>query len=121
MGVRANGSAYCNRCNKGLPGVGVLYGMLATDMAAEGTVRQLTFCYDEVNQCRDAVLTGHLSFATSDPNVCADCGLTVDSADVAHGMLVADLNPVDLGVVRRLLFCYANGSRDRVLDGRILY
>ena len=121
MGVRADGSAYCNRCNKGLLGAGVIYGMLAADLTPAGAVRQLIFCYDPVNRCRDVVLAGHLAYAQAGPGICADCGLDTDHGGIAAGMLTADLDPTDGAAVRSLLFCYANGSRDSVLAGQVIY
>lgn len=100
--------ATCDRCGLSLPGYGVLFGMLTTDLAS-GLVRSLIFCY--ANGCRDALLAGHLNSTSG----CTNCGTALQRGlDTALLAVDVDLS-TDEDLTRPLAFCYANGCRDLVL------
>jgi hypothetical protein len=106
-----DGTATCDACGGGLPGFGVLFGMVCIDLDLAAETREHIVCYG----CRGDVLTGLVNF-TADPMRCTDCDVKLDARSVATAMLVTDLSPADPGEARSLAFCYANGSRDLVLN-----
>lgn len=60
MGINPDGTATCTNCGTGLPGYGVIYGLLVLRLdKATGAVESLIFCY--TNGCNDKVLRGNLN------------------------------------------------------------
>ena len=112
MGQNANGTATCDRCGILLPGYGIINGIVCTDLTRTGAVVGRIFCYR--NNCRTIMLTGMLNFPATDFN-CVHCNRAVTTRSLEEGMLTAELHPGSEGVVRSLLFCYANDSRDLFL------
>jgi hypothetical protein len=105
-----DGTSSCDRCGIALDGFGVLYGLVCVDLHGE-TLRELIFCY--ANDCRTAVLEGLVNYPQS--GVCSHCGLELPVRSVSTAMLTSDILPVG-DTARPLQFCYANGSRNQLLD-----
>ena len=55
MGQLNDGTAECDRCGAGLPGYGVLHGMVIVDLDVE-TGEQVNMIACRENGCRDVVL-----------------------------------------------------------------
>ena len=104
----------CARCGEKLPGLGVLNGMVCSDMDDTGKMVELIVCY--VNGCRDAVLDGLVLHPRS--SGCVVCGGRLTVRGVSEALLTTDLHPNGSGLSRSLAFCHANGHRDQLL-GRI--
>lgn len=110
MPINADGTATCDRCRTDVPGYGVLYGLVSTDLdSTGGTVRRL-FCY--YHHCRDAALGDLINHQQSPdaPLACAAC--QVPLSGVSDAMLCSD---IDGDVVRSFAFCYVNGHRNQLL------
>ena len=104
----------CSRCGIDLPGFGVIYGLVVSHLV-DGEVEELIFCY--VGGCREVVLDGLVNDTTS-PLHCSDDGAALPSRSVESALLATDLDPDGDGA-RFLQFCYAGGSRDRLIaNGR---
>lgn len=41
-----DGTVICDRCLQPLPAYGVIHGMVCNDLAGDGTVTALIFCYE---------------------------------------------------------------------------
>lgn len=112
MGLNADGSARCDRCGIWLAGYGVIYGMVCSDLDIVGAPRSRIYCY--VNNCRGVVLAGMVNHA--DENRCTDDGTALTARSVSEAMLCTDLRPgADPPTIRQMQFCYATGSRDRLV------
>lgn len=116
MAQNADGTANCDRCRILLPGFGVIYGMVCNDLNQAGAVVGRIYCYQ--NNCRSIVMAGLLTNIGPSQNpqlpACSDCGLVLNTRGVAEAMLATDIQP-GLDTPRLLTFCYANGSRDRLV------
>ncbi len=106
MTENADGTATCDRCGLGLPGYGVIFGMVISDITGD-----LIVCYN----CRPAVLAGLVNHSGTERQ-CSHCGVEVAARVTPYASLVTDLAPgVDPPTGRQLLFCVVNGSRDLFL------
>lgn len=117
MPINENGTANCDRCGTPLDGYGVLYGLISTDLDADGMPVERIYCY--VPGCRDAVIDGLVAypFISSAP-ACSTCQVPLPFRGTDNAMLAQDLNPD--GTARTLTFCYVNGHRDQFLtQGRL--
>ena len=107
----ADGTATCDRCGIGLPGYGVLHGMVITDVGDSGVILNLIVCYN----CRPIVLDGIMIFDNG--NDCNRCGLSTPYRAASFGILITDLAPaIDPPEARYLFFSRENGCRDLLLD-----
>jgi hypothetical protein len=111
VALNPDGTANCDRCGVGLPGMGVLYGMVVTNLDPGDNVVTLIVCYD----CRPIVLDGLVTFAG---DVCANDSEPLPVRSVATAVLSTDLEPSDPVSARQLAFCRVNGCAD-ILLGRI--
>lgn len=117
MARNGDGTATCDRCGIWLPGYGVLYGLITTDLTDKGQTRSLIFCY--TNQCRTLVLEGFVNFpAPPDTPLlrCTDDNTALARRGLSEALLAVDMHPGIAEHLRYMQFCYATGSRDRFLN-----
>lgn len=50
---------------------------------------------------------------------CTLCGTKLPGYGVIYGVLINDLDPVNHGLTRSMIFCYANNCNNKVLTGKI--
>lgn len=106
--MNADGSHSCDRCGTGLPGYGVLYGLVASSIH-DGDLRTWLYCY--ANGCAGHVLFRQVKAEGDD--VCHRCGAEcLRAPDTA--VLTTDL-PDQTQPPRMLTFCRAGGCADNVL------
>ena len=104
-----DGTATCDRCGIGLPGYGVINGAVISDTSPTGDMVGLIVCYT----CWPVVISDLVSYG--DPLACNNCGTPQGFRSVTLAALVTDLAPSLDHSARYLMFCRANGCRNRLL------
>lgn len=105
----SDGTATCDRCGIGLPGYGVIHGATISDLSVDDNIVGLIVCYN----CWPAVITDMVTHG--DALACNNCGTPQGFRSVVLAALVTDLAPAEDHDARYLMFCRANGCRNRLL------